>query len=338
VTKATAVSFADELCAATKPHNPWIALLLAGNFRTFSDPRVYKTIRANLVDALGAQVVTFIYGKLQGEHKPEGLKGDSLYDSLGHQNAEAQRVKIAIDYLKQDDRVVVAKIVNRTPEVIEKHCPAFNRKSGSEWMEKTYIGQLQSTYAAYEMLEEYETTHPATTFLWVIKARLDAMWLRSVQPWCTYRTGTAYIISPAPVDWFMLLPGTIAKRTMTRPFLSYRGCGRSGDAGEYINNSADCCGGGPSAQFMGEIYRARVPVIGPKYEGSKWGPPPTGSREMSGYSMWQVLVMRTAVNQHNRNFCSNLFLYSGPQPYFPSQSICREVIEAEEMRRKFRIF
>ena len=108
MTEATAVSVADELCAATKPHNPWIALLLAGNFRTFSDPRVYKTIRANLVDALGAQVVTFIYGKLQGEHKTEGLKGDSLYDSLGHQNAEAQRVKIAIDYLKQDDRVVAS--------------------------------------------------------------------------------------------------------------------------------------------------------------------------------------------------------------------------------------
>ena len=45
-------SFSQAACAADGPP-PTFALLLVGNFRTFYDPRVYKSIRTNLIDALG---------------------------------------------------------------------------------------------------------------------------------------------------------------------------------------------------------------------------------------------------------------------------------------------
>ena len=35
--------------------------MLCCNFRTFGDPRVYKTIRHGLVDSLGGNVTTFVY-------------------------------------------------------------------------------------------------------------------------------------------------------------------------------------------------------------------------------------------------------------------------------------
>ena len=60
-------SFQQAACAADGP-SPLFALLLVGNFRTFYDPRVYKSIRTNLIDALGARSVVFIYGKLDSEN------------------------------------------------------------------------------------------------------------------------------------------------------------------------------------------------------------------------------------------------------------------------------
>ena len=51
-------SFTEALCAANGPP-PLFALLLVGNVRTFYEPRVYKSIRANLIDALGAPSVAF---------------------------------------------------------------------------------------------------------------------------------------------------------------------------------------------------------------------------------------------------------------------------------------
>lgn len=92
------VSHSDELCssASAPDRKPWIAVVLCGNFRTFSDPRVYKSIRANLVDALGGNVVTFIYGKLDIEYKPNNFKQNVL-----HGNVSAEGVNAAIKYLQK---------------------------------------------------------------------------------------------------------------------------------------------------------------------------------------------------------------------------------------------
>ena len=49
-------SFSQAACAADGPP-PTFALLLVGNFRTFYDPRVYKSIRTNLIDALGERPI-----------------------------------------------------------------------------------------------------------------------------------------------------------------------------------------------------------------------------------------------------------------------------------------
>ena len=330
---------ANDLCSATPPAKdgtlPWVAVVLSGNFRTFSDPRVYKTIRSNLIDAIGGNVVTFVYGKLDGEQKPVHLKGGALHSSAHAQDSEEEHVRMGLAYLAEDGREVETRFLRKTPEdIIEPDCPMYNssRTNGMSWLEMTYIGQVHSLHNSGKMVQAYEERNNIS-FSWVAKARLDAMWLRSVGPWCSYRAKTAYVISPAPADWFMLLPRAAAMRTMLRPFEHYRMCGKLKSSAPMVDNSASCCGGGPTAQIMGEIQQARVALIGPRYEGSKWGPKPVGSMEMAN-SLFHTLVMRTADAQQpwHRDWCATQFLYGKPQPYFPDRATCRQITEAPGFR------
>ena len=94
------VSFAAEACAAFREEPPRVALLLVGNFRTFAEPRVYKSLRRNLIDAFGGQTAAFIYGKLDHEHHGAALQTERNKDfkvvSYARRLAAVQR---AVDYL-----------------------------------------------------------------------------------------------------------------------------------------------------------------------------------------------------------------------------------------------
>jgi hypothetical protein len=318
----------DELCAATPQKRPWIAVMLCGNFRTFSDPRVHKTIRSKLTDALGANVVTFIYGKVDGEHKPNGLRGDVVRSSAAALAREVQLVSAAIDYLKAGSRRVVYRVENHTRrEDLHPKCPIYdNQNKETIWKTNSYVGQLQSNHVAFKMVEAYETEH-GVRFEWVAKARPDAMWLRSVAPWCTYRPGTAYVIAPAPADWFMLLPRAVAQDAFLHPYESSAQCAKDNSAHAVLKFTANCCGGGPTAAILGEIMRSRVPLVGPEYVGSKWGPSPAGSF-VTSHMMWHTLVMRTAAKQEGDDWCHGLFLYGQEQPQFPDSETCRHMLAA----------
>lgn len=335
----TNVSHSDELCSsATAPdRKPWIAVVLCGNFRTFTDPRVYKSIRANLVDAFGGNVVTFVFGKLDGEQKPSGLRGGAVRASDQEMDASEARVREAIEYLQEGGRIVEARIARKTPQdIIKADCPMYrNSRTTNVWLEGTYVGQLQSMHSAFHMVEAYEAKH-GIRFGWVAKARLDAMWLRGVAPWCTYRPGTAYVISPAPADWFMLLPRTVAEAVMVNPLENYHQCAKVKDAAPMTSASAECCGGGPTALMMGQIMRLRAPLVGPPYTGSKWGPAPGGSL-VQPHMMWHTLVMRTATRQQDRDWCNSIFTYGKEQPYYPSVAACMQMLEAPEMRPKLNL-
>ena len=295
-------SHSDELCssASAPDRKPWIAVVLCGNFRTFPDPRVYKSIRANLVDAFGGNIVQDFRLRQAGRraYTPPGLKGTVVRASEQERNASEARVRVAIEYVQEDGRIVEARIVRRTPEALVRvDCPMYTkqRTNNDVWLEPTYVGQLQSMHSAFHMMEAYEAKH-GIRFGWVAKARLDAMWLRGVAPWCTYRPGTAYVISPAPADWFMLLPRAVAQAVMVNPLEDYHECAKVKNAAPMTKTSADCCGGGPTALMMGQIMRVRAPLVGPQYTGSKWGPAPAGSL-VQPHMMWHTLVMRTTTRQ-----------------------------------------
>lgn len=330
----TNTSLSDELCSSASPppgRRPWVAVVLCGNFRTFPDPRVYKSIRTNLIDALGPEgnVVTFVYGKLDEELKPQGLKGGNIHSSKEEMRAASLAVHQALQHLQADGRIVHARILhNHTDaDVLKSHCPMYTGEHA--WQAPSYVGQLHTLHSAFQMVKAYEAKH-GINFTWVAKARLDAMWLHSVAPWCTYRPGTAYATAPAPADWFMFLPRKVAEAVFVAPLEDYHECARTKSVVPWMSNSANCCGGGPTALMMGHIMRMRVPLVGPEYAGSKWGPAPVGSAVL--HRMWETLVMRSSAKQEARTWCENRFIYGKQLPYFPDTAMCEQMLESPDKR------
>ena len=338
-------SFQQAACAADGP-SPLFALLLVGNFRTFYDPRVYKSIRTNLIDALGARSVVFIYGKLDSENV-RGRRRDtgaqirpSDPNFSGHQHRIEEITHAAAHLSAHGGPEVVMDVVNssRSRTLINPGCPwlAFQGKDRPHW-EEGYVGQLQSHAMGFEMMQSYEA-QKNVRFDYVAKVRLDAMWISSVRPWCTYRKDAAYVIFPQPADWFQLVPRRMAERSLKGPFARYQSCKAESDM---VRFQAQCCGGGPTAQLLGAVMEARVPVIGPEYTGSKWGPAPVGSYVMPW--LWPMVVMR---DETYNEWCQKE-LIAPRYPEFPrsqqmwehwrffyDQNSCERIIDPEANRYK----
>ena len=323
-------SFADAACAAFQP--PRIAILLCGNFRTFGDPRVYRSIRSNFIDALGGRPTVFIYGKLEAEHL------DTVYSrphagfvplSLGERERVVREAAAHLNAHGGPD--VVMKITNRSNTAAYNSRCAWQRTNADthRWAN---IGQLDSHYQVYRMLEEYETKH-SLTFMWVAKLRLDAVWVKSIAPFCTYRPGTAYLAHPMPLDWFFLLPRFVAHAVFRGAYERYQAChGTSFQAFE-----AKCCGGGITAQVAAEIVHAHVPVVGPPLPVNV---PVLGSRQMAG--MFLPIVMRDATNN---DWCHDFFLYVQTGSHavsdtrlslFPDAQLCHLFLDPDVTRLRSR--
>lgn len=266
----TLSSFQDAFCAADGPP-PLFALIMAGNFRTFSDPRVFESIRANLIDALGAPCVVFIHGKVSSGYIAPNMR--HINNKKRYNHSETMR---AVKHLSaHGGPEVVLRVVNESVQ-----SPLVKINPRCKWVGKApiayelaYAGQLHSNKAGYEMMERFEQQR-GVRFNWVAKARLDAAWLNSVQPWCTLRKGTAYASWPQPQDWFFVLPRDVSSMVLKKPHQNYISCTKADDM---LKWQANCCGGGPTAQVVGGIMAARVPLVGPEYLGSKWGNAPIGS-------------------------------------------------------------
>ena len=87
-------SFANDACAGLA--RPKIAFLLSGNIRSFTDVRVYKSIRHHLVDGLGGNATLFIHGKRASERWARGI--DDYMPSDGTDEGDDE-LRAAIGYL-----------------------------------------------------------------------------------------------------------------------------------------------------------------------------------------------------------------------------------------------
>jgi hypothetical protein len=137
-------AFADAACAAFQP--PRIALLLCGNFRTFGDPRVYRSIRSNFIDAIGGRPTVFIFGKLEAEHL------DSVHSRLHTAFvppplAERERmVREAAAHLSANGGPdVVMTIANRSNVAAHNPRCSWQRANGDTYRIAS-VGQLDSHY------------------------------------------------------------------------------------------------------------------------------------------------------------------------------------------------
>ena len=263
-------SFSGALCAsAGKP--PTFALLVVGALRTFHDPRVFTSIRSNVIDALGAPSVVFIYGKLDSGVAMTTLRSRfKVHTRQGLPPEERlRRLHAAAAYLSRSGGAeVVVKFVNQSDlaeSPVNLRCPSFNYSNTpiaghlAAVMQANCAGSLQSHAAGYAEMVAYERDK-GVKFDWVAKLRPDGMWLSSVRPWCTYNPHAGYLIFPQPTDWFFMVPRRAAHTMLVEPWTRYRKCTRKEDMAEL---EAPCCGGSsPNSVVVGAMHLTRLPTIG----------------------------------------------------------------------------
>lgn len=323
----------DLLCHKFPPRST--ALLLGGNARSFIDPRVYSSIKHNLMGGYGGQIVLFAFIKPDPEtNKPTQNHLFALPTDL------PTRVEHALNFIAKDTPTKnITRAVNASVY--------FNPKC--EWPAKqddsialAYSGQLYSNFLLYQMMSDFEKERN-TTFDTVIRTRPDMLWLHSVRPWCTYDHEAAYLSHRQPQDWFFMIPRRIAKEVLSVPYEAYSTCdventSTHSRAHPMLEYSMDCCGGGPTAMIYAAVIRSNLRVIGPPWprEGTRIGlkeyvqPSVEGSMEFR--EMFPCMVVR---NEEPTEWCKvkyGHYLYRGgpgvaPWMFFPSEAVCQKSLD-----------
>ena len=330
------VSLADDLCASSR--KPRIAVMACGNLRTFGDPRVYKSFRHNLVDALGANTTVFVWMRMEDDAykvtSQEPLRPGyqrSSYDE------GMQKVRAALSYIARHGKnvEVLFEHVNGTSnDIINDKCPIFDflKNSKEAWHRRlfpSYIGQMHTHYMAFRMVEAYEQQH-GMQFEYVIKTRTDLVILKSVMPFCAYNPTAVYTGKDFPSDWFLYMPRAVMQEAMRGVWDRYVACR---DGVKYLKESmAECCGGGPTGLVVGAVIRMHAPLIGPPYpprlHQGVFAAPPAGSVAMK-HEHFSLAIMRDATDNF---FCSGIYLYSNTQEFFPNVEACRKVLDPDFIR------
>lgn len=332
----THVALADDLCAPSP--KPRIALMACGNMRTFGDPRVYKSLRHNVVDALGGNTSVFVWMRLgddaykvnEEEHARPGYQRLDYVHSL-------EKVRTAVSYIAKHGRnvEVIFEYVNGTSDdIFNDNCSIFDslKTHKQAWLRKlfpSYIGQMHTHYMAFQMVEAYELQQ-GMKFDYVIKTRTDIVFLRSVMPFCAYLPNAVYTGRDSPSDWILLMPRAVAHEAMRAVWDRYRSCD---DGTKFLKDSmADCCGGGPTGLVVGAVMRMRAPMVGPAYpKRMHQGPainPPAGSVFLK-HDAFHMAIMRDATENF---FCKGVYLYSNTMEFFPNADACRRVLEPDFVR------
>ena len=161
-----------------------------------------------------------------------------------------------------------------------------------------YVGQLHSVSASFELMLAYERAH-AVRFDRVARVRLDALWWHSAPPWCFLSPSAAYSHA---ADHFWLIPRDHSESV----FLLYRTyllCGNADGVGRHhleSNVAVRCCGGGPTALYVGAMrrlypIRSEMAVHGFNNPNSeRLCPVPLKSGSMVQSGLWGVHLLRVA--------------------------------------------
>ncbi len=328
-TSGVSARFVDELCS-TRP-KPLTALLIAGGFRSFTDPRAYMSVRQNFIDSFGGNIVVFIFGRLTSEYRPQHniRKNTSKYNTRMEHVAAVHAAAAAL--AENGGPPVILSIANGTsPNIVNAKCGWY--PDNMHMVEMSYVGQLHSWYIVNQMMVQYEQEH-GVKFVRVAKARPDLVWLTGVKPWCAYSETAAY--TSAVQDWFFLLPRSASHRVLSVPFETYLKCNSREDM-EKI--AAKCCGGGPTGLLLGALCEQRLPIVGADWASSKcqkFGSPPAGMLPNSPFS---CLVMR---DESEDEWCNSMYLefktsnandWPPALHYFASEAQCTEALEPRKRR------
>ncbi|KAJ3106009.1 hypothetical protein HDU97_007193 [Phlyctochytrium planicorne] len=187
-----AQDFTKLICSPVSPEPAKVAVCMAGAARTLKYPVVYKTIKNNVIDALGADVKLFGYLKMQ----------DPATDKDAWV-AWPDPTKTSEDELKEAMSVLKPETIKYTYEsnpIEENPNCAF---AATTWFyNKTAriqraLGQFNALSECFKLVEEYENKN-AMKFDMVLRIRPDAAYLYPIPPWCAYSPDKIY----APAIYF----------------------------------------------------------------------------------------------------------------------------------------
>ena len=263
---------ADLVCSFYFPA-PQVALCLGGAARTFAHHVVYRTLKANFIDAYGGNLTTFAYLKLEDE------RGSVLEDGVSAKQgvrvgdttrADLSSVLYALRHIGVDEARMDLVLGNHSApapacgDYTARHDGLGVRNSRAYY--KSLLGQIENRKKCYDMVVAHEE-RTGVRFASVIFARPDLAWPFPIVPWCAHN----YFTNRKKQDWIWWLTRADAKEALLRPHDDMYGCRRELKDGQtvedyfYTGQRNDFWypgGRGDHAQLSGHIVRVPSVTMG----------------------------------------------------------------------------
>ena len=158
--------------APTAAANPLVAFCLTGALRSFAEPRIYGSIKENLIDSFSNRGRVFVVSSFDCRIGTDTVLGK-----------DAQTAKCAAEYTTQEVDKALAYIgaeafelmPNRAPTPVVCPAAADVERHPSFWYQQT------KTQRCFEHVQRYEQEHNIC-FDWVVRARPDDVWKTPTPP------------------------------------------------------------------------------------------------------------------------------------------------------------
>ena len=99
--------------------------------------------------------------------------------------------------------------------------PSLETQIGSSGHRASTTGQVESRFRCHELISRHER-ETGTLFDWVLFARPDLLWFRSVYPWCTVEQAVEW--GARRIDWAFLVTREAARLALVAPYEAYFNC------------------------------------------------------------------------------------------------------------------
>jgi len=210
-------SISDMVCAAYP--SPRVAVCLAGHARTFQQPLVYRSTRANLIEAFGGNVTVMAALKLEdASGNAARAKNHGLVDARG------SKVAVALQHLGVAAHNLRLRHGNATASMPARCNSSFSERShaGSIASFHSLLGQLESRRACHELVLQAEA-RDALRFDFIWYARPDMVWPLPVYPYCFWDLKQPL----RKHDWAYAIPRSMLDEALKQPLERLHACQRT---------------------------------------------------------------------------------------------------------------
>lgn len=269
---AETLSIPDLVCSFYLPR-PKVAMCLGGAARTFSNHVVYRTIKANLIDAFGADATVFAYLKLRDERGSvleDGVTTSRAVHTGDTTDAELFSVLAALRHVGvAEERAIIVPGNYSAPY---PSCPNYRLAHNGTGVKDSpaylasLLGQIEARRRCYDLVAAHERRH-GMAFDSVVFLRPDLAWPFAVPPWCAHN----FLINRKKQDWVWWLMRADAELALAKPHADMYGCARELARGQTVESYFYATlpklfwtpgGRGDHPQLSGHLVRAPSRTMG----------------------------------------------------------------------------